>query len=92
MEPEEPLITAEDVAPILKVKAGTVYDAASRGLIPCVRLWKGRRKSLLRFRRSEIEKFIRDRSVPAGGGSASRVGSEANSENRIPASRQRGEK
>jgi hypothetical protein len=65
MDSEEPLITAEDVAPILKVKPGTVYDAAWRGLIPCVRLWKGKRKSLLRFRRSEIEQFIRGRSIPA---------------------------
>jgi len=65
VESNEPLITAEEVAPILRVKVGTVYDAAWRGLIPCVRLWTGKRKSLLRFRRSEIEQFIRDRSVPA---------------------------
>lgn len=67
MEPEEPLLTAEEVAPLLNVKPATVYDAAWRGRIPCVRLWTGKRKSLLRFRRCDIEQFIRDHVVPVRG-------------------------
>ena len=37
------LLTAEQVARRLHLKAATVYEAASKGRIPCVRLWKGRR-------------------------------------------------
>lgn len=59
------LLTAEEVARLLRIKPATVYDAAAAGRIPCVRLWEGRRKALLRFKRSEIEKLISDRSIPA---------------------------
>ncbi len=61
----EGLLTAEEVARLLRIKPATVYDAAAAGRIPCVRLWKGKRKALLRFKRSEIEKLISDRSIPA---------------------------
>ena len=61
---DEHLMTAEQVAEILAVKPQTVRDAAWRGKIPCVRLWSGNKKTLLRFLRSEIEQFIRERSVP----------------------------
>ena len=63
-EPED-LLTAEEVALILHVKPQTVRDAAWRGKIPCVRLWSGKKKVLLRFKRSEIEAFITKRTVPA---------------------------
>ena len=36
------------------------YQAAADGRIPCVRLWRGRRKALIRFRRSDIEKLLSD--------------------------------
>lgn len=62
---DETLLTSEQVAEILKLKPQTVRDAAWRGKLPCVRLWRGRRKALLRFKRSEIEQFIRERSHPA---------------------------
>lgn len=58
----EPLLTAEEVAPVLKVKPATVYEAAADGRIPCVRLWAGRRRALVRFRRSDIERLIHERS------------------------------
>jgi len=61
----EPLLTADDVARILNVKVSTVYDGVYRGLIPAVRIWKGRRRTLIRFRRSDIEEFIRERTVTA---------------------------
>ena len=58
-----PLLIAEEVAQLLRLKAATVYEAAASGRIPCVRLWKGRRKSLIRFRREDIERLIRERTV-----------------------------
>ena len=59
-----PLLTAEQVAHLLNVKRSTVYALAHRRLLPFVRLATGRRRSLLRFKREEIEKVIRERSKP----------------------------
>ena len=61
---ESSLLTAEEVAQILRLKPATIYEAASVGRIPCVRLWKGRRKTLVRFRRSDIEQLIEQRTFP----------------------------
>jgi len=58
------LLTAEEVAQILRLKPATVYEAASVGRIPCVRLWKGRRKTLVRFLAEDIDRIIRERTVP----------------------------
>jgi len=54
------LLTAEEVAILLRIKVPTVYDAAARGHLPVVRLWTGRKRSLIRFRRDDIERLIRD--------------------------------
>lgn len=59
----DPLLTADDIARILNVKVSTVYDGVYRGLIPAVRIWKGRRRTLVRFRREDIESFIRERAA-----------------------------
>ena len=59
----EVLLTAQQVAEVLAVKASTIYDAAYRGVLPVVRLWEGRRRALIRFRRGDIEEFIRQRSI-----------------------------
>ena len=61
---DESLLTAQQVAEILAVKPSTVYDAAYRGALPVVRLWEGRRRALVRFRRSDVEALIRERTVP----------------------------
>ncbi len=53
-----PLLTAEEVGQLLRLKAATVYEAAADGRIPCVRLWKGRRKALIRFRKSDIDNLL----------------------------------
>ena len=58
---EKPLVKAEQVARLLNIKLSTVYDAVARGRIPAVRLWKGRRRPLLRFRPEDIEELIRAR-------------------------------
>lgn len=52
------LLTAKEVADILRVSPSTIYYAASRGDIPCIRPWRGKRKSFLRFRRADIEALI----------------------------------
>ena len=59
-----PLLTAEEVGQLLRLKAATVYEAAASGRIPCVRLWKGRRKSLVRFRSEDIDRLVRERLYP----------------------------
>ena len=56
------LLTPNQVAAILAVQPSTVYAAASDGRLPCVRLWQGVRRSLLRFRRRDIEEFIQQQS------------------------------
>ncbi len=62
---DEMLLTSDQVAELLQVRPQTVRDAAWRGKLPCVRLWQGRKKSLLRFRKSEIDDWIRQKSIPA---------------------------
>jgi excisionase family DNA binding protein len=52
------LMTAEEVAGVLRLKPATVYQGAQDGKIPCVRLWKGNRRDLVRFRREDIERLI----------------------------------
>jgi excisionase family DNA binding protein len=55
------LLTVEEVAALLRLKPSSIYDAAARGRLPAVRLWTGRRRSVVRFRRADIERFIAER-------------------------------
>ncbi len=59
----EDLLIAEEVGEMLRLKASTVYQAAADGRIPCIRLWEGRRRPVVRFRRSDIDTLLRDRTV-----------------------------
>jgi len=61
----EALRTAHEVTPLMGVRASTVYDSAYRGDLPVVRLWEGRRRALVRFRRADIPDLLRARTVPA---------------------------
>lgn len=61
---DKPLLTAEQVARLLNIKPSTVYDGVARGRIPVVRLWKGRKRPLLRFRPEDIDRLIAERCVP----------------------------
>ena len=56
-----PLLSATEVARILNIKKSTVYEAVLRGRLPAVPLWKGKRRTFLRFRQADIETFIRQR-------------------------------
>ncbi len=58
----DPLLRAQAVAQLLDVRPATVYALVDRGVLPHVRLTKGRRRSLIRFRLSEIEAFLEERS------------------------------
>ena len=55
---EKDLLKAEEVAALFRVRVSTVYDAAARGDLPSICLWRGTRRSLLRFRREDIEKIL----------------------------------
>ncbi len=59
----EALVDATPVSKFLRVARSTVYDQVSKGLLPHVRLWSGARRTVIRFRMSEIERFVRDRTV-----------------------------
>jgi predicted site-specific integrase-resolvase len=60
---EEGLVSIELVARRLGVKQSTVRAGVKRGLIPAVVLWRGKRRSLVRFRVEDIEALVRDRTV-----------------------------
>ena len=58
----ELLLTAQQVSRRLNIRVATVYAAAYDGRLPCVRLWEGRRRALIRFRAEDIERLIQERS------------------------------
>jgi excisionase family DNA binding protein len=62
---ENELLTAPEVASLYRVKTVTIYAAAKAGKIPHIILWAGRKRPLLRFRRSDIEQFLAERAIPA---------------------------
>jgi len=56
MKDENPqLMTVDDVADYLRIKASTVYEWAASGKLPGVKVGR-----LWRFERSEIEKWVRE--------------------------------
>ena len=65
---DTPLLTPNEVAAILSVQPSTVYAAAARGAIPCVRLWEGKRRAMIRFRAEDIDRLIKERTCPVRDG------------------------
>jgi excisionase family DNA binding protein len=61
------LLEARIVARMLRLKVSTVYAAVKTGKLPHIILWAGRKRPLIRFRRADIEAFVRDRSVDVKG-------------------------
>ena len=57
----EELLRAKQVAQILNVRTSTVYDLVHRGAIRYVRIAQGKRRSLIRFRASDLEEILRQR-------------------------------
>jgi excisionase family DNA binding protein len=56
---EDDLLTAEEVAALLEVKTAWVHMLAARGAIPYVRPKRWWRAADYRFRRTEIEQWVR---------------------------------
>ena len=59
-----PLIRASEVAKRLGVQDSTVYALAAKGTIQCVRLSRGKNRSLIRFRQDDVDNFILENTVP----------------------------
>ncbi len=59
------LITPLEAGELLGFKESTMHAAARDGRLPCVRLWRGKRKAALRFSRSQLQEHIDKCSVPA---------------------------
>ena len=57
------LLEARIVARMLNLRVSTIYAAVKTGKLPHIVLWAGRRRPLIRFRRADIEAFVRDRTV-----------------------------
>jgi len=58
---QTPLLTAHQVAEVLQLKLSSIYDAVQKGRLPAIRLWEGRRRSVIRFRATDIQEFINSR-------------------------------
>ena len=57
------LLRAQDIARILNVRPSTIYSLVHRGIIPHIRIAQGSRRSLIRFRASDLEELLRERTV-----------------------------
>ena len=66
---DDQFLTTQQVARLLQLRPQTIREAVARGAFPCIRLWTGKRKTLLRFKKADIEDFIRRKSEPATPGS-----------------------
>lgn len=64
MDSDNNILIAEEAAPILRVKVGTVYDWVAKGILPHIRILAGKRRAVIRFRRCDLEEFIRQRANP----------------------------
>ena len=69
MSEMEQLLTAQEVATVLNLRVQTIYAAVSAEKIPHVRLWRGCRRALLRFREADILDLIESRTIPVSPGS-----------------------
>lgn len=63
MSIDDPLLLAHEAAELLNVRPATVYQWANKGLLPHVRIRTGGTRPVLRFRKSDLERFLRERTV-----------------------------
>ena len=61
----ESLLRAQEVAKLLGLRPSTVYALVQRGELPHVRIGGGKRRHVIRFRQSDLEVWIQERTVPA---------------------------
>jgi predicted DNA-binding transcriptional regulator AlpA len=59
----EALLTAREVAIMMRLTPATVYNAAKSGRIPCIVIIKGTRRDTIRFRRADIEALLNQKEV-----------------------------
>ena len=59
----ETLLKAAQLAAILKVQPTTIYALVERGVLPHIRIAQGKRRGLIRFRPSDIEAFLQERTA-----------------------------
>lgn len=64
MDETKSLLSAEQAATTFSVKPGTIYDWAAKGVLPHIRILAGKRRAVIRFRREDLETFLRERTVP----------------------------
>ena len=65
MDQDDQLLAADDAAVILNVKTPTVYDWAAKGVLPHIRILAGQRRPVIRFKRADLEQFLRDHTQDA---------------------------
>ena len=62
--PNQRLLTANDIAKHLNVRASTVYEWARMDYIPHFRFGTGKKKPCVRFRWSAVEKWLEQMEHP----------------------------
>ena len=65
MASDETLLDANQAAPLIKVAPKTLYDWAKKGVFPHIRILADKKRPVIRFRRSDIEQFLKDRTQNA---------------------------
>lgn len=57
----EKLLNIQETAELLNIAPKTLYRWASMGHIPCITLHSGKRKSMVRFSPSALERWLKDK-------------------------------
>lgn len=57
------LLTVHELAKLFRVRPATIYGLCRRGELPHIRIAEGRRRALIRFKRTAIESLLLDRTV-----------------------------
>jgi len=66
VDPLIPLLTVRQVSDLFQLRPSCIYDAVAKGRLPAVKLWQGRRRSVIRFKRQDILAFIESRRAATG--------------------------
>ena len=61
MERITEFITAVEVAEMLGLSRSSVYSLASAGQLPHIAITDGRQRSIIRFKRSTVERWLSER-------------------------------
>jgi len=64
---DDAVLDAQDAAILLRVRPGTVYDWAARGVLPHIRILAGKKRAVIRFRKTDLDRFLIEKSVMVRG-------------------------